>query len=294
MKILLIGSTGMAGQSLIKEAKKRKINIVGMARNGADVNLDITDTAVLKDALFDIKPDVIINTAAVVSLDACEQAPGEAYAINSKVVSILAEFCKRQKNSLIHISTDHYYFGDGNKKHTEKDNVYLLNEYARTKYAGECFALSYENSLVIRTNIVGFRGKQGQPTFVEWIINALKHQQSLVLFHDFFTSSIHVRQFAKVVFDLLIQQCTGILNISSRDVFSKQEFILALAGKLGYADINYKVGSIHSLEGVKRADSLGLDVSQAEKLLGYTMPSFADVIDSTIDEYEREWKSHEL
>ncbi len=61
------------------------------------------------------------------------------------------------------ISTDHYFCGQGDLKHDESAPVTLLNEYARTKYAGEAFALTNPEACVIRTNVVGFRGWEVRP-----------------------------------------------------------------------------------------------------------------------------------
>ena len=40
------------------------------------------------------------------------------------------------------------------------------------------------------------------------------------------------------------------------------------------------------LDDVPRAESLGLDVTKAESLLGYKLPSLGEVIESVVCEYE--------
>ena len=80
--------------------------------------------------------------------------------------------------------------------HSETDQVTLVNEYARTKFAGEAMALTSPHALVLRTSIVGIRG--GQPlSAAEWAIQAVSNDEEMTLFHDAWTSSIDTPSFAE-------------------------------------------------------------------------------------------------
>ncbi len=284
-KILLLGSTGLLGQALIKEAKKRNLEIIGVAHLNADFNLDITDDEALTSLIKNQKPDVIINTCAIVNHKLCDEDSKLAYDVNAKPSAVLANLADELGFYYIFISTDGYYNGDNDLKHTVNDKISLLNEYARTKFAGECFALTNKTALVVRTNIIGFRGKENQPTFVEWVINSLKNSVEMTLFDDYFTSSITVNQFSKALFDLLPKRPSGILNLASSEVFSKEKFIKKLATALNLKLKNAKTGSVKNLTTSKRTNSLGLDVSETEKLLGYNLPDLDEVIAEIKREY---------
>ena len=286
MKILVIGSTGMLGQALVCEIKRRGIEVIGIARSGADISCDIVDDRELLNIIASIKPQIIINSAAMVSLAKCEEKPGYAYLINARSASIIAEISLKTGIYFIQISTDHYYTGDGNIKHTEEHPIRLINEYGRTKYAAEIFALTNPNALVIRTNIVGFRNKIETPTFVEWAIQNIENNSPMTLFDDYFISSIHVKQFSSALLDIIEKNHTGVLNLASREVFSKKTFICALAKKMGYPLTTVKIGSVFDAGDASRAESLGLDVAKAETILGYELPTLEDVITSIVEEYE--------
>lgn len=284
-KILLLGSTGLLGLALTEEAKKRNLEIIGVAHSNADVNLDITNDEALYNLIKEQKPDVVINTCAIVNHKLCDENTKLAYDVNARPSAVLANLANEFGFYYIFISTDGYYNGDDNKKHKKNDEILLLNEYARTKFAGECFTLTNKNSLVVRTNIVGFKGKENQPTFVEWVINSLKTQAEMTLFDDYYTSSITVTQFSKALFDLLPKKTSGILNLASSEVSSKERFIKELAQSLNFSLKNTKTGSVKNLNTSKRADSLGLDVSEAEEFLGYNLPDLKEVIKQIKDEY---------
>ncbi|MDR0870748.1 MAG: sugar nucleotide-binding protein, partial [Planctomycetaceae bacterium] len=139
-KILVIGSSGMLGQALRREIERRGLPFAGIAKgavNTGEQDIDITDSAALLAALNQTAPDIIINTAAIVDCNVCENNPGLAYRINARPSSVFADWTKKHNAYYVYISTDHYYTGDGNKQHKETDAVTLLNEYARTKYVGE-------------------------------------------------------------------------------------------------------------------------------------------------------------
>ncbi len=285
MKIAVLGSTGLLGQALLKFFNKKKCNVLGLARKNADVNIDITNDKELLDFFENNNFDIIINTVAIVNHKFCEDNPGLAYQINSHPASVISEYTKIKGNYFIQISTDGYYSGDKNLKHKESDNIKLLNEYARTKYAGEMFALTDPNALVVRTNIVGFRGTPSQPTFVEWVINSIKNNDEMTLFDDYFTSSISVSQFSEALYSLVLKKPSGIFNLAGNHVSSKADFIQNLAKEFDLELKNPKIGSVESLVSSKRADSLGLDVSKAESLLGYNLPDLKSVIKQLKKDY---------
>lgn len=287
VKLLLIGSTGLLGQNVKKVFTQKGFSIIGVAKKNADFNFDITDTQLLKKCFEAVKPNVVINAAAIVSLDYCEKNPIDAYKINTRVVADLVKCCAAIGAYYIQISTDHYYLQEGANKHKETDEIHLINEYARTKYLGECLANTYKNSLIIRTNIVGVRGQLAEPTFFEWAMDCLENKKHMVLFEDFYTSSLDAKQLAETIVKFVQVQPKGILNVASSEVRSKKEFILGIAQRAGFSKVDYEIGSIKTLSGAKRAGALGLDVSKTEKILGYRLPGFTEVIDSLLKEYKR-------
>lgn len=286
-KILLLGAHGMLGQS-VAHALSHASHIVlyTAARHRADFTFDATKDEELVSCFNEVSPDICINAAALVSLDACEQDQAMAYRVNARLPERLAALCRAKGTYFVHISTDHYYCGDGRKKHTETMPVILLNEYARTKYAGECFAKTYRNALILRTNIVGFRGDTMRPTFLEWLINTMKEKKPMVLFEDFFTSSLHTEQFSHMLLKLLALRPTGIFHLASSTVSSKEEFACAIGKKIFHSIPVYERGSVRALS-TQRADSLGLSTKKIERVLGCQMPSLDEVADSIFRAYRQ-------
>ncbi len=284
MGYCILGSTGLLGQALMKKCKQRNLPAVGVARSGADVSLDITQPKEVENFFNSHRFDVVINTVSIVNHQICDDNPAAAYLANSRPSAQLSYLAAKNNFKYVYISTDGYFYGDRDKKHDEQSPVILLNEYARTKFAGEKFTLSNPQSLVLRTNIVGFRKDINRPSFVEWALAALKHQEPITLFNDYFTSSLSVAQFSDALLDMIEKNAQGLYNLASREVFSKKKFIeeLAIACQLSLAAST--VGSVAQIS-PKRADSLGLDVSKAENLLGYALPTLQEVIEQLKTEF---------
>ncbi|MGF1464193.1 MAG: SDR family oxidoreductase [Maricaulaceae bacterium] len=272
MRWLVLGGTGTFGRALLKALKARGWTGVGAARSGAAETLDLTDLDALERTLDRWKPDGVVNAAAWVDLAACEADPGAAYAVNARPVTRLAAWARAQDRPLVQISTDHFFVEGGDRAHPETDPISLVNEYARTKYAAEAFALSASQALVIRTNMTGVHPGRARPTFADWAMQSLKERAPLTLFTDFYCSTIDADCLASTVFDLVEAGARGRLNVASSQVASKYEFVHALAAQMGIALDWAKAGSAQGLN-PPRALSLGLDVSKAEGLLGRALPT---------------------
>lgn len=289
-RVLLLGAHGMLGQALVRRFSwEPGCVLLTAARRQADFCFDFTDDASLARAFRTARPDVVINAAAITSLAAAEREPGLAYRVNARLAGVLAELCRKTDARLVQVSTDHYYVGDGAALHDESAPVVLLNEYARTKYAGEAFALAQPGNLVLRTNIVGFRHQAGRPTFVEWALGEAQAGRPMHLFDDFYTSSMTVRQFADIFVRVLDAGLTGRYNLAARHAVTKETFVVALSEQLLGKRPAYVRASLHEMAaGVERADSLGLDTQKIEAALGIPMPELPDVITSL----KEEWKEH--
>jgi dTDP-4-dehydrorhamnose reductase len=152
------------------------------------------------------------------------------------------------------------------------------NVYARSKRAGEERALADPDCLVLRTNIVGFRGRAGEPTFVEWALASLARGEPFDVYTDVWASSIEVHQFARALFDLVELGATGLVNLAARESVSKADFIEALARASGHDPRLLRRVPRPVASDPTRANAMGLDVGRAESLLGRPLPEADEVI----------------
>jgi len=273
--LLVLGGTGLAGRAIMAAAQKRRLTALTLARGG-DLAIDIRNAAALREALSQTAPKAIVNAAAMVSIPACEHDPATAWIVNARPAALLADYARETRSRLVHISTDHYYTGDGRRRHGEADPVRLVNDYARVKYAAEGFALTAPRALVLRTNFVGWPSATGG-SLAEWAMQVIEGDLPADLYDDQFVSCLDVWTLADCVLDLAFGDAAGLLNLGAGEVFSKADFVLALAKGLNRPLSRAKIGKVGA-QATPRADSLGLDVSRAEGILGRSLPTLDVVI----------------
>jgi dTDP-4-dehydrorhamnose reductase len=132
VKILLTGRNGQVGWELER-------SLAGLGEVSAfdveSMDLAIPDQIVAR--LQEIRPDVIVNAAAYTAVDAAEEEPELAMAINGTAPGVLAEEAKRLGSLLVHYSTDYVFDGTKCSPYGELDVPNPVNVYGRTKLAGE-------------------------------------------------------------------------------------------------------------------------------------------------------------
>ena len=195
----------------------------------------------------------------------------------------MVDACNSLAIPFVQISTDHYYDGDSSLLHDECYPLKILNYYAKTKKDGEDFALSYPGSLILRTNITGFRKNNTGSSFVEWLIDSLLSSDSFPLFTDYYTSTIDCLSFCSIAYKLFSLSASGIYNVASSQCLSKYEFGILFARLAGLDSQHIRQEKASVLK-TPRARSLGLNCTKTEKLLNITMPTAVEVSSQLIAE----------
>jgi len=132
-RLLVFGADGQLGRELRRATLPDGLSLTALNRRQAD----ITDRAVVREALARARPAVVINAAAYTAVDAAEDAPEAAFAVNRDGPAHLAEACAAAGVPLIHVSTDYVFDGAQGGPYTEADPVAPLGVYGRSKEAGE-------------------------------------------------------------------------------------------------------------------------------------------------------------
>ncbi|MFH1753247.1 MAG: sugar nucleotide-binding protein [Candidatus Omnitrophota bacterium] len=113
MNIAITGSSGMLGTALCAVlSKDNAYSITGIdlkedpsGEEGPSsfFACDITDYAALDNAVREIRPDLIIHTAAYTDVDGCERDPGKAQIVNSIGTQYVARVAQEYSCGLIYI-----------------------------------------------------------------------------------------------------------------------------------------------------------------------------------------------
>ena len=296
MKVAIIGGTGLLGSNLLKYYSKKNFEVRAFSRLSSqnqslyDISrLDFNNLEAQLSVVFDIWcPDIIINAVALVNLQECEDNVKSAYIVNTSIAMQLSSISKKYKSYFIHISTDHF-FNDKKLKHTENDEIVLVNNYARTKFEAENEVVKiYSKALVVRTNIVGFR-RNNIDSFFEWLLGSLKSQKDTNLYNNFYSSPLSVKQLGNFLINCYDKNINGLFNIASSEVIDKYTFGIETARIFGFnKEKIYSIELENCSNETHRALSLGLDVSKIENVLGVKMPSIIETLEGLYKEYRED------
>ena len=176
-KFLITGAKGQVGYCLTQQLQG-KHEILAVDRD----ELDITDQSVVKNAVENFRPDVIINAAAHTAVDRAETEIELSEAINVKGPQYLAEAAKNVGAAILHISTDYVFDGQREGKYKETDATEPQGVYGKTKLAGEqAVANSNDKFIVLRTAWVF--GEYGN-NFVKTMLRLAKTRNTLGVVAD--------------------------------------------------------------------------------------------------------------
>ena len=158
----------MLGQDIVRAAG-------GAAVALTHADLDVTDAAAVHGALAGA---TVINCAAFTDVDGAEGDLMTAHAVNEQGARNVAEAAER----VLYVSTDYVFDGSKGEPYVESDAPAPLQEYGRSKLAGErATADANPNHLVVRSSwLFGAAGKN----FVETILGLADERDELRVVDD--------------------------------------------------------------------------------------------------------------
>jgi len=151
MKVLITGSKGQLGRSLIK-TKPEYISVIPTIKN----NLNLLKKESIYKYIEHENPDWIINCAAYTNVDKAEEEKKLAYEINANGPKEISRVLKNIGGNLLQISTDFVFDGKNNQPYKTLDIKNPINYYGYSKSIGEDNVLDIlqdsNQAIVIRTS----------------------------------------------------------------------------------------------------------------------------------------------
>lgn len=226
--------------------------------------LDITDAANIAAVFDQYRPSWVINCAAYNAVDAAEHDAIEAHRVNALGPELLAQQCLLSGARLLHVSSDYVFsdqavceishaaeraVGDaresGVEQHQNPDSasnsnpnpnqVHLprpfieldapnpLSAYGTSKLLGEqrVVAVLGDCATIVRTSWL--YGQDGH-NFVKTMLNLMRTQPSLQVIADQIGCPTWSDALAKVIWQLVMQQRSGVFHYSAQGQCSWYEF----------------------------------------------------------------------
>jgi len=233
MKVLITGADGQLGTDLCKVLKNH--TLLPFTINDGD----ISDISFVKKEFLKSKPDAIINTAAYVRVDDCEDNKDLAFRVNALGARNIAVAAEDIKARLLHISTDYVFGGEKQQRdlpYTEFDNPVPCNVYGESKLAGETLVRHLcKRHIIIRSSALfgtaGAMGKGGN--FVETMIRLGREKTELQVVNDQIFSPTFTYDLAIRIAQLVETEYYGIIHVTNSGVCSWHEFAVEIIKEAG-------------------------------------------------------------
>lgn len=288
MKILVTGSNGLLGQKLVHRlSADEEINLIATSRgtnrlahqkNYSYYSLDITERHAVLALCSRLKPDVVINTAAMTNVDACETERDATDQLNVEAVRYLVEACRENSIHLVHVSTD-FIFDGAAGPYDEEAKPNPLSYYGLSKLkAEEVILKSGIPAAILRTALVyGVAEEMSRSNIVLWAKGALEQGKPLNIVNDQYRTPTLAEDLAEGCILAAKQKATGIYNISGEDYMS----ILELVERVGrFFELNishiHPTSSVTLNQAAKRPPVTGFILDKAKRELGYAPRSFEE------------------
>jgi dTDP-4-dehydrorhamnose reductase len=285
MKILVTGSKGLLGQKVCELIRKQpETTLIATARGNrtpeliADeyYTLDISDEAAVRKIVQKVKPDVIINSAAMTLVDKCELEKEACWIANVKAVENLIKACEETHVHLVHVSTDFIFDGTkGPLDESEKPNP--INYYGESKYAAEKLIMASKiDWCIARTVLVyGITADMGRSNIVLWVKESLENQKTIQVVNDQWRTPTLAEDLATGCLLAATKKAKGVYNISGKDFITPYDIAIKTAAYFNLDKSLIKAADSTTFkQPARRPLKTGFIIEKARKELGYEPHSF--------------------
>jgi dTDP-4-dehydrorhamnose reductase len=229
--LILVTGGGLLGSEVIRVLGKEH-DVVGTfnsrPREGA-VRLDVTDRDGTIRAVGELKPELIVHTAALTNVDYCEDHEEEAMAVNGRGTRNLVDAARGAGSKVIYVSTDFVF--DGSKgMYREEDPVCPISVYAYSKLMGELHVKELNGSAIARTSVVYGNARQN---FVSWVKGSLEKGLTIKVVTDQYNSPTLSYDCAEAIAAMIRHGVSGIYHTAGGERVSRYEFARKIASFYG-------------------------------------------------------------
>lgn len=222
MKILVLGSNGMAGHLISLYFQEQNYEVTGFARQQSpflahSIIGDASDMDLLKKYICEGEYDAVINCIGLLNQFA-EENKAMAVLLNGYLPHYLVEITKNMKTRIIHMSTDCVFAGNDGP-YFEDSLPNGTSFYDRSKAIGE---INTSKDLTFRNSIVGPDIKSTGIGLFNWF---MKQKGSVGGYTGAIWTGVTTYTLAKAMEQALKENLTGLYNLVNNESISKYHLL---------------------------------------------------------------------
>jgi dTDP-4-dehydrorhamnose reductase len=224
MKVAVIGADGQLGVDVVDQFTRSGDEVSSLTHT----EIEISEIDSVSNCLKEIRPDVVVNTAAMHHVEKCEQEPQRAFAVNGLGARNLAIVSREISAVLFHVSTDYVFDGAKRTPYEETDAPRPLNVYGNTKLSGEHFVRgTCEKHFVLRTSAIYGKSPcraKGGLNFVELMLKLAKERGKVRVVASEFVTPTRTTEIAQQIVALSRTDSYGLYHATAEGACSWHEF----------------------------------------------------------------------
>ncbi|MFD2571362.1 SDR family oxidoreductase [Spirosoma soli] len=294
-KILLTGANGLLGQKLVGLLTQQSdVELTATARGDNRLpfsdgytyrSMDITDRQQVLDVVNEVRPDVVIHTAAMTDVDKSELQKEACWAQNVKAVEYIVEACRQTGAFLLHVSTDFIFDGSAGP-YDETAEANPVSFYGWSKYAAEKVVIhSGEGAAPIRWAIArtmlvyGIAHDMSRSNIILWVKKSLEDGKNIKVVTDQWRSPTLAEDLAMGCYLIADKEAEGIFNISGKGVLTPYDMAIKTADYFGLdKSLITQADSSTFTQVARRPGRTGFILDKARTVLGYDPHTFEEGI----------------
>jgi dTDP-4-dehydrorhamnose reductase len=265
--VAVLGATGQFGTDLVEVLREDgKFEVMPLSH----ADCDCTDERKVARVIGSLHPDTVVNCAAYVRVDDCEEHASEAFNVNAIGALNVARACASLHALCVYVSTDYVFDGTKDTPYVESDPTGPVNVYGASKLAGEQMVRqATPRWIIVRMASLfgktGARGKGGN--FVETVISKAQAGEILRVVNDITMSPTYARDAAEALALLLRTEATGLFHVTNKGACTWYGFAKAISDLIGVGTAVVAVSSSEFPNRARRPKNSALMSDQARREL---------------------------
>jgi dTDP-4-dehydrorhamnose reductase len=275
MKVLILGATGLLGKTLVRQWTDEEI----LAMGSRDV--DIRDSAKVRDIVGKAGPDWIVLAAAYTDVDGCESHRELALSVNRDGAVNVAQAAQQARAKLMFLSSDYVFDGKRTAPYEVDDGRNPQSVYGYSKAEAEVKLLEIlPNCCIARTSwVFGIGGR----CFPDTILRLAANRPALDVVDDQRGCPTYTVDLSRAIIQLCRRNASGIVHVTNAGNCSWFEFARQIIKGAGLAT---EVRPVSSQQMARPAPRPAYSVLSATSLLQYgiEMPGWKDAVGRYLEE----------
>ena len=242
-KLLITGGSGLLGQYLnLRASNKFELhtinkNNLGNCGNYRNSQIDICNLDDVNKLFADLKPDIVIHTAAITNpVHKENQTAKDYFQTNVVATKNISELSEQHNSKLIYISTDLVYAGYRGSFLKENGKLIPATLYAETKLVGESkIKESTDNFLILRTALLYGFGLNHSRCHFHFMYKELRNNRPVKLFPDQYRTPISLVDASRIIVELSEMELKSeTINLGGAERVSRYEMGEMLCSIAGF------------------------------------------------------------